>query len=126
MAHCTHDVIEADVENSSDEAPLCELEFEAVASCNDSDVDFEGLESEDDADEGRDDEGDEDYDPYENGEVEGQDSQDCEENDYEEEPQWTDQLTDFQIPEFVSDTGINFPLPDDPCALDFFFAFFQK
>ena len=40
-----------------------------------------------------------------------------------DELRWTDQLTDLHIPDFVSATGINFELPDNPTLFNFFSAF---
>ncbi|KAK3740394.1 hypothetical protein QZH41_000915 [Actinostola sp. cb2023] len=42
----------------------------------------------------------------------------------EEEEQWTDRLTDFQIPDFQMTAEIRFPLPAVPKEIDFFSAFF--
>ena len=47
-------------------------------------------------------------------------------SDEEEDPdelRWTDQLLDLHIPDFVSPSGIDFRLPDNPTPLDFFLAF---
>ena len=35
----------------------------------------------------------------------------------------SDQFSDLQIPDFIEASGINFKLPDNPMALDFFLAF---
>jgi len=65
-----------------------------------SDVDFDGLEKSDD-DENNDDDS----------------------SDNEGETQWTDVLTDFQVPDFDLTAEILFPLPDDPQEIDVFSAF---
>ena len=47
-------------------------------------------------------------------------------SDEEEDPdelRWTDQLSDLRISDFVSASGINIRLPDNPSPLDFFLAF---
>jgi hypothetical protein len=66
-----------------------------------SDVDFEGIESND----------------------EDSSSEADDEQGNEQEQEWTDVLTDFQVPDFEMTTGINFPLPAVPKEIDFFSAF---
>lgn len=67
---------------------------------SDSDLDFDGLEDEDDSA------------GYKHAAM-----------DDDKEAKWTDHLSDIQIPSFTETTGINFILPSDPKHLDFFSAF---
>ena len=41
-------------------------------------------------------------------------------DDDQDEP-WTDQLSDFAVPVFASQPAINFDVPHDPLAVNFFF-----
>ncbi|KAL9977157.1 hypothetical protein ACROYT_G014535 [Oculina patagonica] len=43
--------------------------------------------------------------------------------DKEEEAQWTDHLSDFQVPAFTAPTGLTFNLPANPNRLHYFVAF---
>ena len=70
-----------------------ELDREGLNQYNESDLDLDGLEAE-------------------------EDDTDAE----EEEACWTDQLDDFQVPQFVASTGINLVL-NNPNELDIFSAF---
>lgn len=44
-------------------------------------------------------------------------------DDEEEEAQWTEQLSDFHVPDFQAATGITFTLPANPNPLDYFVEF---
>ncbi|KAK3750301.1 hypothetical protein QZH41_001777 [Actinostola sp. cb2023] len=72
---------------------------------DESDVDFDGIESEDE-------------------DNPAPPSTDSDPENEQEEEQWTDRLTDFQIPDFQMTAEIRFPLPAVPKEIDFFSAFF--
>ena len=92
-----------DFEDSGDESSFYGFDDEDQdhsRASDGSDVDFGGLASEDDDSSGENDQEDED----------GQ-------------QEWTDQLTDFQIPDYDLAAEIRFPLPAVPKEIDFFSAF---
>ena len=97
--------LEADFEDSGDESSFYGFEVEEQdprQHVDDSDVDFQGIESEEDSS-----------------------SEDADSDQENDEEQWTDQLTDFQVPDFETIPGINFPLPAVPKEIDVFSAFFE-
>lgn len=105
MAVCqaTDVVLTGDFEDSDDESSFYGFDDEDQVqdqASDGSDVDFGGLESDEEDSNGE--SGDE---------------------DEEVEAQWTDQLTDFQVPDYDLAAEIRFPLPAIPQENDFFSAF---
>ncbi|KAK3724589.1 hypothetical protein QZH41_006354 [Actinostola sp. cb2023] len=71
---------------------------------DDSDVDFGGLESDEDR-------------------VSSPESEAEDEERAEEDEEWTNQLNDFRTPDFVLPSGMSIPLPAEPKEVDIFSAF---
>ena len=102
-------------ENDSDYAPLSEdsgdensfdgENSEGENTNDDSDLDFDDLESEED----------------DTGAAENEVRNHSSDEDDNEELRWSDQLSDFAIPDFVAASGVAFELPDVPIVYDFFF-----
>lgn len=93
-------------EDSGDEESFYGFNTGGTVSNDDSDLDFSDLDSDEDGSEA------------------GEDAeQEVGDNEDFDELRWTDQLTDLRIPDFVSASGINFQLPDNPKPVDFFLAF---
>ena len=45
-------------------------------------------------------------------------------SDDDQDESWTDQLSDFAVPVFALQPVINFDVPHDPLAENFFFSFY--
>ena len=94
-------------EDSGDEESFDGFGEGGFSSDNDSDLDFEGLDAEEDA-------------PGPDEAQVPQPSHDT--DDEEEEARWTAHLTDVQVPPFVAASGVNIAL-DNPSELDVFLNF---
>ena len=95
------------LEDSGDEESFYGFPVGGNNSNTDSDLDFSDLWSDEEENE-------------EEGDVQPEVS---DEEEHPDELRWTNQLSDLRIPDFVSPSGINFRLPDNPTPLDFFLAF---
>ncbi|KAK3701239.1 hypothetical protein QZH41_003201 [Actinostola sp. cb2023] len=100
------DDISGEFEDSGDDSSFYSFEDDEEHSRQESDEsDFDGLVSED-----------EDNQAHPNADPDPENEQ--------EEQQWTDRLTDFQIPDFQMTAEIRFPLPAVQKEIDIFSAFF--
>lgn len=106
VAQVTYDIANPNSDDSSDNDSFYgfdDLDLDRTRDTENSDVNFDGLESEDDE--------------------RNADEEDGQEIPPVNAPAWTSTLKDVQVPDYALSPGILFPLPDDPQELDFLSAF---